>query len=86
MTLREQVEELLPAWQRWYPSVFEAARDLGLIRPVVCDPSTLLLHNRHSAIRNAAANAHREQWGGTDETPATERRRGGKRRKPARTA
>ena len=36
MNLREQVESLLPAWERWYPSLFDAASDLGLIRAEVC--------------------------------------------------
>ena len=27
MTLREQVEELLPSWKSWYPSLFDAAAD-----------------------------------------------------------
>jgi hypothetical protein len=37
-SLREQVEELLPGWRQWYPSLFDAASDLGLIRARVCDP------------------------------------------------
>lgn len=64
MTLREQVEALLPAWEQWYPSLFDAAVDLGVIKAQVCSPSSLLLSNRHSGIQNAAAHAHREQWGG----------------------
>jgi hypothetical protein len=39
MNLREQVEELLPNWERWYPSLFDAAYDLGVIRSEVCDPN-----------------------------------------------
>lgn len=64
MNLREQVEELLPNWERWYPSLFDAANDLGLIRAYVCDPNSLLLTNRHSRIRQRAEDAHREKWGG----------------------
>jgi hypothetical protein len=64
MNLREQVEDLLPNWERWYPSLFDAASDLGLIRATVCDPNSLLLTNRHSRIRQQAEDAHRENWGG----------------------
>ena len=64
MNLREQVEELLPNWERWYPSLFDAADDLGLIRARVCDLNSLLLTNRHARIRQRAEDAHREQWGG----------------------
>jgi hypothetical protein len=41
VSLRDQVEQLLPGWKRWYPSLFEAARDLGLIRARVCSPDSL---------------------------------------------
>ncbi len=64
MNLREQVEELLPDWERWYPSLFDAASDLGLIRAEVCDPGSLLLSRRHAKIRQRAEDAHREKWGG----------------------
>jgi len=64
MNLREHVEELLPDWERWYPSLFDAASDLGLIRARVCDPNSLLLTNRHARLRQRAAAAHREKWGG----------------------
>jgi hypothetical protein len=64
MTLREQVEELLPGWKRWYPSLFDAATDLGLLRARVCDPGSLLLSRRHENVQRAAEHAHREQWGG----------------------
>ena len=37
MNLRDQVVLLLPDWERWYPSLFDAASDLGLIRAEVCD-------------------------------------------------
>ena len=83
MSLRDQVEKLLPGWQRWYPSLFEAARDLGLIRARVCSPDSLLLSNRHTKVRRDAENAYREKWGGpaqdTGPTP-----RGARRRKRAR--
>ncbi len=65
MTLRDQVETLLPNWERWYPSLFDAASDLGIIRAVVCDPNTLLLTRRHQKVRQRAEEAHREMWGGT---------------------
>ncbi len=64
MTLKEQVENLLPNWERWYPSLFDAASDLGLIKAQVCDPNSLLLTRRHHKIRQRAEDAHREQWGG----------------------
>lgn len=67
MNLRRQVEQLLPEWERWYPSLFDAASDLGLIKAEVCDPNTLLLSSRHSKVRQEAANAHREKWGGQDQ-------------------
>lgn len=63
-SIRQQVEKLLPNWRSWYPSVFHAAEDLGLIRARVCDPNSLMLNKRHSAIQNQALDAHREQWGG----------------------
>jgi hypothetical protein len=69
MSLQEQVERLLPSWQRWYPSLFDAASDLGLIRPTVCSPDSLLLSKRHSRVQKSAAQAHREQWGGGPEDP-----------------
>lgn len=62
MNVREQVEVLLPNWQSWYPSLFDAAVDLGVIRARVCDPSTLLLQRRHEGLRAEAAQAHREKW------------------------
>lgn len=64
MSLRKQVEAMLPNWERWYPSLFDAASDLGLIKPEVCDPNSLLLTRRHQKIRQRAEDAHREQWGG----------------------
>lgn len=62
-TLREQVEQLLPGWKRWYPSLFDAATDLGLLRARVCSPDQLLLSKRHSSVQSAAEAAHRKQWG-----------------------
>ena len=69
MNLRESVEAILPNWRSWYPSLFDAAVDLGLLRPRVCDPSTLLLSNRHSGVRAAAEAAHRRQWSAEDNPP-----------------
>jgi hypothetical protein len=60
--LREQVEQLLPTWQSWYPSLFHAAEDLGLIRARVCAPSSLMLSNRHAAVQSEALQAFKEQW------------------------
>ncbi len=64
MNLRNQVESLLPNWERWYPSLFDAAYDLGIIKAEVCDPNSLLLTRRHYKLRQRAEDAHREQWGG----------------------
>jgi hypothetical protein len=62
LNLREQVERLLPGWQSWYPSLFDAAADLGLIRARVCAPSQLLLSNRHAAVQQEALQMFREKW------------------------
>ena len=62
MSLRDQVETLLPNWQSWYPSVFDAAVDLGLIRARVCAPGSLLLSQRHASVYNEALQAFREKW------------------------
>ena len=67
LSLREQVEMLLPAWQSWYPSLFDAAADLGLIRARVCDPATLMLSNRHASIQSEALQKFKEQWSVEDE-------------------
>jgi hypothetical protein len=62
LNLRERVERLLPNWQSWYPSLFDAAADLGLIRARVCAPSSLLLSNRHAAVQSEALQAFKEKW------------------------
>lgn len=67
MSLRDQVESLLPNWERWYPSLFDAASDLGLIKAEVCDPGSLLLTRRHQKVRQRAEEAHREKWGGNSQ-------------------
>jgi len=67
LQLREQVESLLPEWRSWYPSLFHAAEDLGLIRARVCAPSSLMLSNRHAAIQNEALQAFKEHWSVEDE-------------------
>lgn len=61
-SLRDQVEELLPGWQSWYPSLFDAAYDLGILRARVCDLSSLVLSRRHANIYNEALQAFRAQW------------------------
>lgn len=61
-SLRDQVEELLPGWQSWYPSLFDAAHDLGILRARVCDLSSLVLSRRHASIYNEAVQAFRERW------------------------
>jgi len=67
LSLREQVESLLPSWQSWYPSLFDAAADLGLIRARVCSPSSLMLSNRHASVHSEALQAFKEQWSVEDE-------------------
>jgi len=62
LNLREQVESLLPGWQSWYPSLFDAAADLGLIRARVCAPSQLLLSTRHAGVQQEALQAFKEKW------------------------
>jgi len=66
MSLKNEVEALLPNWESWYPSLFHAAEDLGIIRARVCSPSSLMLSNRHSEVQSAALQAFREKWGGTE--------------------
>ncbi len=61
-SLRDQVDELLPGWQSWYPSLFDAAQDLGILRARVCDLSSLVLSNRHASVYNEAIQAFRNQW------------------------
>src|SRR5687768_6282148 len=70
VSLREQVERLLPAWQSWYPSLFDAAADLGLIRARVCSPSSLMLSNRHAAVQSEALQMFKEKWAVEDEPEA----------------
>lgn len=67
MTLKEEVEALLPNWERWYPSLFHAAEDLGIIRAHVCSPDSLLLTNRHSRVQSAALKEFRDKWGGKED-------------------
>lgn len=67
MTLREEVEALLPNWESWYPSLFHAAEDLGLIRARVCSPDSLLLSNRHARVQSRARTAFRDKWGGKED-------------------
>ncbi len=67
MNLRDQVEALLPNWQSWYPTVFEAAVDLGILRARVCPPGSLLLSQRHASIYNEAVQAFREQWSAVEQ-------------------
>jgi hypothetical protein len=69
MTLRDRVSALFPDWERFYPSLFDAAVDLGVIRARVCDPSSLLLSNRHAAVRSAAEQAHRVKWSAEENLP-----------------
>ena len=72
MSLRDQVENLLPNWQSWYPSVFDAAVDLGILRARVCSPGSLLLSQRHASIYNEAVQAFREQWSAVEQEEQNE--------------
>ncbi len=67
LSLREQVEHLLPGWQSWYPSLFHAAEDLGLIRARVCSPDSLMLSNRHAAVQSEAMQMFKQRWAVEDE-------------------
>jgi len=68
--LRKQVERLLPGWESWYPSLFDAAQDLGLIKARVCSPASLVLANRHAGVYGEAVQAFRAQWNAEDDPPA----------------
>lgn len=61
-SLRDQVDALLPNWESWYPNLFDAAHDLGILRARVCDLSSLLLSRRHASVYNEAVQSFREQW------------------------
>jgi hypothetical protein len=67
MSLRDDVEALLPNWESWYPSLFDAAEDLGLIRARVCSLSSLMLSNRHASVQSEALTEFREKWGGKEQ-------------------
>jgi hypothetical protein len=86
LSLRDKLDELMPGWDRWYPSVFDAAQDLGLIRARVCPPSQLLLSNRHAAVNGEAVESFRRRWAIEHDPevdgPAHRAGRGGPRRKP----
>ena len=68
MNLRDRVEAVFPEWERWYPSLFDAAADLGVIRARVCAPSSLLLSRRHAVIYGEAVQAFRERWNALEKT------------------
>lgn len=85
MSLKDEVEKLLPNWQSWYPSLFDAAVDLGVIRARVCDPNSLLLSARHSGVNDAAIKAFRENWGGVEEESSDARPRRKNRRRRRKT-
>ena len=69
MTLKDRVDAIFPEWQRWYPSLFDAAVDLGVIRARVCDPASLLLSSRHAAVRAEAEQEHRRRWSAEENPP-----------------
>lgn len=62
MSLRDKLDVIMPGWERWYPSVFDAACDLGVIRARVCAPSALLLSHRHAGVNGEALQSFRERW------------------------
>lgn len=95
MNLKDKVDQAMPGWERWYPSLFDAAVDLGILRARVCAPSSLLLSNRHAQVRDEAEAMHRDRWGGDfsneDGPPSLEAsreqlRRPGRKKKPRRKA
>ena len=63
------MDAIFPGGERWYPSLFDAAVDLGVLRARVCDPSSLLLSNRHAAVRASAELAHRRKWSAEENEP-----------------
>ena len=67
MSLRDDVDALLPNWESWYPSLFHAAEDLGLIRARVCSLSSLMLSSRHASVQSEALTEFREKWGGKEQ-------------------
>ncbi len=73
MDIRDQVEALLPNWERLYPNFCGVASDLGLIKAKVWEPNTLLLSRRHAKVRQRAKDSLREKWRG--QTHAAQRRR-----------
>lgn len=62
MSLRDHLDSVMPGWDRWYPSAFDAAVDLGILRARVCAPSSLLLSHRHAGVQQEAIQAFREKW------------------------
>lgn len=62
MNLKEEVEKLLPNWQNWYGTVFEAAVDLGLVKESRAKESDLDLRKRHKNIRRDAEQQFRKKW------------------------
>ncbi len=70
MSLRDTVAAIYPEWERWYPSLFDAAADLGVIRARVCPPSSLLLSRRHAGVRDEAIRDFRERWNALEEEDA----------------
>lgn len=79
-SLRDQVDEMLPGWQSWYPSLFEAAQDLGILRARVCDLSSLVLSHRHASVYNEAVQAFRNQWSVEEPEEVNDRERDRHRR------
>lgn len=71
LSLKDQVDGVLPGWESWYPTLFDAACDLGLLRARVCAPSSLLLSNRHAAVHGEAMQAFRERWAIDEEPDST---------------
>lgn len=90
VSLKDQVDKAMPGWERWYPSLFDAAVDLGILRARRCDPSSLLLTNRHARVREEAEAMHRDRWGGdfsnADAIPSLETKRTVRKKKRAKPA
>lgn len=90
MSLKDEVDKAMPGWERWYPSLFDAAVDLGILRARPCAPSSLLLTNRHARVREEAEAMHRDRWGGdfsnVDAIPSLESKRTLRKKKGPKSA
>jgi hypothetical protein len=66
MNLKQQVEKILPNWEKWYRTPFEAAVDLGLLKETP-DSGELDLRKRHKKVQQEAEEYFKERWNITDD-------------------